>query len=343
MFKRDEFTHGLILGMPGSGKTYLVKKEIANLLKEENTNVYIIDTCRDYLGFANEFKGIILHPDNMSNFINPFDLCTSKFETEEFNSFIIPYKSDLLAALVEEISGKTLNSKLCSILDKHLGIIYKDYFDFIKKDSVSDTYLLRINRNLCPTITDLCDSLSLDNSIEAHELLDMINSDENKKKYLKNKTNLCLPSDNKLFVYDIGNSDYNTVLEYYLSIADIWNRVIENKDKRINNYVYLEDINILLDNKNMQKALASFWKRGRKFHTAFTGIAQYAEDFGTSPDTLTILNNLSYLYILPQKRSSFEFMRKYLALKDEQFEQLLSMPINQGFLYNNGSLNTISF
>lgn len=341
MVKREGINNSsLIIGMPGSGKTYFAKEEISELLKEDNTKVYIIDLGRDYLDFAKERNGVILSPNNTDIFINPFDYCSNKIDAEDL--CLIPSKFNFIASLIEELSGQTLNSKQCAVLDKHLIAIYKDYFDFIQ-NSDFEQYVQIINRDLCPTIVDLCNSLSSDDSVDAKEILNLIDSDLNKKKYLEHKTNLCLPSDKNLFVYNI--SHFNCcVLEYYLCLSDIWNRIKENKDNRLNTYVYLEGVDILLDNHSMQGCISSLWKCSRKFSASFTGILQYAdEDFAYSNNFIYLLNNSAYYFLFHPDRKTANFFEKIGVLTDEQIEQIPSMPINQGFVYYDGSLKKISF
>lgn len=67
--------NGVILGTPGSGKSFAAKREMINvLLNDPNAEVLIIDPEREYTPLAQGFDGEIVHISAGSkNYINPMD------------------------------------------------------------------------------------------------------------------------------------------------------------------------------------------------------------------------------------------------------------------------------
>ena len=101
MFNRRSLKapNGMILGTPGSGKSFAAKREMVNvLLSDPESEVIIIDPEREYANLAHGFAGEIIHVSaGSSTYINPLDL-TMDYADED-NPILL--KSEFILSLCE--------------------------------------------------------------------------------------------------------------------------------------------------------------------------------------------------------------------------------------------------
>ena len=94
--------NGLILGTPGSGKSFAAKREIANVLLVTNDDVIICDPEGEYYPLVEAFHGQVVKISPTSkNYINPMDINLNY--SDEDNPLSL--KSDFILSLCELIVG----------------------------------------------------------------------------------------------------------------------------------------------------------------------------------------------------------------------------------------------
>ena len=94
--------NGLILGTPGSGKSFSAKREIANCFLLTNDDVIICDPEAEYAPLVERLHGqVIKISPTSSNYINPMDLNLDYSDDESPLSL----KSDFILSLCELIVG----------------------------------------------------------------------------------------------------------------------------------------------------------------------------------------------------------------------------------------------
>ena len=118
--------NGLILGTPGSGKSFSAKREIANCFLLTNDDVIICDPEAEYAPLVERLHGqVIKISPTSSNYINPMDLNLDYSDDESPLSL----KSDFILSLCELIVGgkdglqpvqKTTNAVLVLPQDHYL-------------------------------------------------------------------------------------------------------------------------------------------------------------------------------------------------------------------------------
>ena len=71
--------NGLILGTPGSGKSFAAKREIANAVLVTDDDIMICDPEAEYLALVQKFGGQVINISPSSDqYINPMDIKTDK-------------------------------------------------------------------------------------------------------------------------------------------------------------------------------------------------------------------------------------------------------------------------
>lgn len=73
--KKLKNPNGLVLGTPGSGKSFSAKREIANCFLATDDDIIICDPESEYTALVYKFKGQVVKvsPSSMQ-FINPMDI-----------------------------------------------------------------------------------------------------------------------------------------------------------------------------------------------------------------------------------------------------------------------------
>ena len=97
--------NGLILGTPGSGKSFSAKREIANCFLLTNDDVIICDPEAEYAPLVERLHGqVIKISPTSTNYINPMDLNLDYSDDESPLSL----KSDFILSLCELIVGEQM-------------------------------------------------------------------------------------------------------------------------------------------------------------------------------------------------------------------------------------------
>ena len=100
--KRLKNPNGLILGTPGSGKSFAAKREITNAFLSTGDDIIVCDPEAEYAALVERLKGqVIKISPTSSNYINPMDINSNY--SEEDNP--IALKSDFILSLCELVVG----------------------------------------------------------------------------------------------------------------------------------------------------------------------------------------------------------------------------------------------
>jgi len=125
--KKLKNPNGLILGTPGSGKSFAAKREITNAFLITDDDIIIADPEAEYAPLVEALKGQVIKISPISkDYVNPLDISIDY--ADEDNPLSL--KSDFILSLFELVVGeKKLSAEEISVIDRCLPILYKAYFE----------------------------------------------------------------------------------------------------------------------------------------------------------------------------------------------------------------------
>ena len=132
--KKLKNPNGLILGTPGSGKSFATKREITNAFLITDDDIIIADPEAEYSPLVHALNGQVVKISPVSkDYINPLDINLDY--ADEDNPLSL--KSDFVLSLFELVVGeKKLSAEEISVIDRCLPKIYKKYFDNPQKENM---------------------------------------------------------------------------------------------------------------------------------------------------------------------------------------------------------------
>ena len=124
--KKLKNPNGLILGTPGSGKSFSAKREIANVFLVWDDDIIICDPEAEYGPLVERLHGQVIRISPTSpHYINPMDLNLNYSDEENPLSL----KSDFILSLCELIVGGKdgLQPVEKTVIDRCVRLVYRDY------------------------------------------------------------------------------------------------------------------------------------------------------------------------------------------------------------------------
>ena len=126
--KKLKNPNGLILGTPGSGKSFSAKREICNAFLVTDDDIIICDPECEYAPLVERLHGQVIHISPASTqYINPMDINSNY--SEEDNPLAL--KADFVLSLCELVVGgkEGLQPVEKTVIDRCVHVIYRKYFE----------------------------------------------------------------------------------------------------------------------------------------------------------------------------------------------------------------------
>ena len=317
--KKLKNPNGLILGTPGSGKSFSAKREITNAFLVTDDDVIICDPEAEYTPLVNCLEGqVIKISPTSTHYINPMDINESYSEDDN----PLALKADFILSLCELIVGgkEGLQPIEKTVIDRCVHQIYQHYFEDPKPENM-------------PLLEDHYHALLQQEEKEAHRVATALEI------YVKGSLNLFnhrtnVDINNRFVCYDIKELGKQLKKIGMLIVQDqVWGRVTANRSAGKTTRYYMDEFHLLLKEEQTAAYSVEIWKRFRKWGGIPTGITQNVKDLLSSREVENIFENSDFVYMLNQAAGDRQILAQQLNISPHQLSYVTHSGEGEGLLF----------
>uniref|UniRef100_UPI0035E18BCB VirB4-like conjugal transfer ATPase, CD1110 family n=1 Tax=Listeria booriae TaxID=1552123 RepID=UPI0035E18BCB len=311
--------NGLILGTPGSGKSFSAKREITNVFLVTDDDIIICDPESEYAPLVTTLGGqVIKISPSSKQYVNPMDINLNYSDEEE----PIRLKADFILSLCELIIGgkNGLEAEEITLIDRAVKKVYEEYL------------INPLPENM-PILADLHDAL-LGQSEEkskriATSLEIYVTGSLN---VFNHQTNVDI--NNRLVCFDIKELGKQLKKLGMLIVQDqVWNRVTLNRAQKKSTWYYIDEFHLLLKEEQTAAYSVEIWKRFRKWGGIPTGLTQNIKDLLASREIENIFENSDFIYMLNQASGDRQILSKQLNISPHQLSYVTNSNEGEGLIF----------
>ncbi len=311
--------NGLILGTPGSGKSFAAKREIANAFLVTDDDIIISDPEAEYAALVERFGGQVIKISTTSTqYINPMDINNNYSDDDD----PVSLKAEFLLSLCELIVGgkEGLLPVEKTVIDRCIRKVYRHYYENPVPENM-------------PILEDLYNELLKQDEAEARHVATALEI------YVKGSLNIFnhrtnVDITNRIVCYDIKELGKQLKKIGMLIVQDqVWGRVSANREEGRSTRYYLDEMHLLLKEDQTAAYTVEIWKRFRKWGGIPTGITQNVKDLLASREVENIFENSDFIYMLNQAVGDRQILAKQLSISPHQLSYVTHSGAGEGLIF----------
>lgn len=313
--------NSFVLGVPGSGKSFLTKEEIEFIIMSTDDDILICDPEGEYDPIIEALGGQIVEiGTNSSDHINAMDM--SEGYGDSGNS--IADKSQFIMSLFEQLDANHggISPIDRSIINRCVAMVYQNAQQF----------------SYVPTLKHLYNCLLQQSEPEAKSLAIKLELFTNGSlNIFAHETNVNIHS--RVLSFNIFNLGKQLKTMGLLVITDaLINRVNDNWRKGKRTHVFIDEIHVIFENEESATFFASAWRQFRKRDAYPTGITQNVKYLLSSQQGTSMLSNSLFIVMLNQSPNDREDLAKLLNISEEQMSYITNAQSGCGLIKYGGSI-----
>lgn len=310
--------NGLILGTPGSGKSFSAKREISNVFLATNDDILIADPEAEYYPLVQRLGGQVIKISPTSRqYVNPMDLNLDYSDDESPLSLKVDFLLSFCDIVVGSKDGLQPIEK--TVIDRCVRLVYRQYLEDPRPENM-------------PILEDLYQLLLKQEEKEAHFIATALEIYvTGSLNVFNHRTNVDI--DNRIVCYDIKELGKQLKQLGMLVIQDqVWNRVTVNRAAGKTTRYYVDEFHLLLKGE-LASWSVEIWKRFRKWGGIPTGITQNIKDLLASREIENIFENSDFIYMLNQAAGDRQILAKQLNISPHQLSYVTHSGEGEGLLF----------
>ena len=317
--KRLRTPNGVILGTPGSGKSFSAKREILSCFLITKDDIIICDPEGEYFALVAALHGqVVKLATNSKDYLNPMDIQLSHKRDKE----ALKLKSDFIITLCDLIAGGKdgLQNDEKGIIDECIRHIYDKYFENPVPENM-------------PLLEDLYNALLTQDEPEARHVAAALEI------YVKGSLNIFnhhtnVDINNRIVCFDIKQLGKQLKKLGMLIVQDaVWGRVTANRSAGKSTRYYADEFHLLLKEEQTAAYSVEIWKRFRKWGGIPTALTQNVKDLLASPEVSNIFENSDFVYMLNQANGDRQILAKQLNISPHQLSYVTHSGEGEGLLF----------
>ena len=308
----------MLLGVPGSGKSFSAKMLILFLLLSTQDDIIICDPEGEYATLATvspKNSSVIRIAAGGKDRLNPMYMEEGYGEGDP-----IVDKSQFIMSLVEQIDKDGVGPQHKSIIDRCTRMIYHEA------------------NGKMPTLSTLREKLLQQPEPEARQValalelfttgsLDIFGKESN------------VDLNKRMVVFDIHGLGKQLKPTGLLVITDTMiNRVTLNWKKGKRTHVFIDEYHVVFENEQSSNFFTSAWRQFRKRNAYPTAITQNVEFLLNSVEASTMLSNSEFIVMLNQAPSDRERLAELLNISEQQIGYITNAAPGCGLIRYGGAL-----
>ena len=288
----------MLLGIPGSGKSFFAKLLIIATALSSQDDIIILDPEGEYSPLVKALGGSVIRFAVCGrDWLNAMDMESGYGEGSP-----VAFKSQFIMSLLKQIDPDGIRAHHKSIIDRCVALVLQDQ----KKTGK------------VPTLCTLREKLLEQPEQEARDLaLTMELYTSGSLNIFAHETNV--DTRNRIQSYDIHDLGEELKQPGFVTITDAMiNRVNYNWAHGKKTHIFVDEFHIAYENEYSGNFFTSAWRQFRKRNAAPCAITQNVEYMLDSVQASTMVSNSEFVVMLNQAESDQERLSKLLNISPEQ-------------------------
>ena len=320
--------NGLILGTPGSGKSFSAKREMTNVFFTTTDDIIIADPEGEYYPLVEALGGQVIHISSTSrDYINPMDINLNYADDDN----PLGMKSDFILSLCELIMGARdgMEPEEKSVIDRCLPLVYQKYLNDPKPENMpilGDLHEVLMRKEECRRMANILNRLVSGSASSFNQ-----------------QTNVDL--ENKYVVLDISELSGDLLLGMFVALDFVWTKTKE--DRTVEKAVFVDEAwKLLMSNDLAGEYLIEIFKTIRAYGgSAICATQDLADCFAVRDGKLGrgILSNSKTKIVLNMEVSEAERIQEELDLSEAETNSIIHFERGNGLISTNNNNLIVEF